>query len=405
MDSRRPGWPVGRIATVALLPVVGALAFFAWQRMLYANAVLAALMALWAVAVIAVAVRREIEPVTIDPLLDQRAAEAERQQRRLLAYLDLSPAPLMLLEEGYRLRAVNRAARRLFASQDVVADPDPALIRAIADTAPGASASLRADFGTGPEGYALATADIVAAGEASRIAALVGIEAELRAVEARALRNLLNVLSHEIMNGLTPIASLSQSAAELIDSDADSDRAEARIAIQTVARRAEGLRGFGEAYRRLARLPDPVMQRIDIRVILDDLARLFRNRWPRIELAIDQADIHGEAYADSDQLHPALWALLQNAAEACLDGHQPCVTIRMLRTNRAIEITVGDNGTGIADDVRERIFQPFFTTKPDGSGVGLALARMIALAHLGDVVLLPGGETGSRFQFSFAAAD
>ncbi|GGO95980.1 sensor histidine kinase [Stakelama pacifica] len=404
MDSRRARIPYGRILLVGLLPVMGALAVLGWQRSLYANAMLAALLAFWAICLLAVSVRREVEPLPTDPEPGRRTADAERQQKRLLAYLDLSPAPLMLLE-GYRLRAVNRAARRLLATQDVVADPDPALVRAIAGTAPGLSVSLRLDFGAGAEGYALATADIVTAGEVNRIAALVGIEAEMRAAEARALRNLLNILSHEIMNGLTPIASLSQSAAELIENGGEEDRAEAQAAIRTVARRAEGLREFGEAYRRLARLPDPAMRVVDMAALIADLARLFRHRWPDIALTVETGTVPRAVEGDADQLHAALWALLQNAAEACGDQVQPEVMLRAEGAERMMMLTIGDNGAGVAPAMRDSIFQPFFTTKAEGSGVGLALARMIALAHLGDVTLLTDDLPGTRFRFAFAAGD
>ncbi|GAA4775651.1 hypothetical protein GCM10023219_23920 [Stakelama sediminis] len=397
MDFRRAGWPLGRIVMIALLPVLGGVVALAWWHAFYANAVLAALIALWAIGSIAMSMRRDREPIYVDMRTDQRAMDAERQQRRLSAYLNLSPAPLILLEEGYRLRAVNRAARRLFSVQDIIPDPDPALIRAIAGTAPGAAASLRIDFGGGVEGYAIATADIAGDGAISRIAALVGIEAELRAAEARALRDLLNILSHEIMNGLTPIASLGRSAVELIESGAPADIVEARNAIETVARRAEGLRGFGEAYRRLARLPEPVMRSVVLDSLIADLTTLFRNRWPQIELAVRDDGAPNRVAADAEQLHIALWALLQNAAEACADRSSPRVVIEVRQVDRMLQIQVSDNGPGVFDDAQARIFQPFFTTKDDGSGVGLALVRMIALGHLGDVALIAKDGPGATF--------
>lgn len=193
------------------------------------------------------------------------------------------------------------------------ARPQPDADRfAVRATTPARSATVRIDAGDGERAFAVVTADLDGAAAPVRVAALIDIDADLRAAEAATLQELVTVLGHEVTNTLTPIASLSGSAAAMLAESAP-DLAAVRTAIDTVSRRALALQRFGEAYRDLARLPAPVRQRVDLVALAADLARLFRTRWPGVGLHVTAAptlDVSG----DPDQLAQAIWALLQNAA-------------------------------------------------------------------------------------------
>ena len=379
----------GRPRTVRLwlipsivLFLLGGAALFAAEHGLWANLVLALLFALWLCAAIAIRARRDAQ-VPPPPALPAHLAEQAREQRRLTAYLNLSPAPLVTLDGDGRLFAVNRAARRLFGCEDRIPDPPPGLAEAIAAAAPGRSASVRLDRDGEDRSFALATADLAAGGIGQRIAALVDIDAELRAAEASALRDLLQVLSHEIMNALTPIASLGRTAAEMLGDRADPALEPARDAVETVARRAEGLQRFTTAYRDFARLPPPRLARIPLRPLIDDLARMAVARWPGLRLTVDADRAPPFVRADPDQLHAALWAIVQNAAEAT--GEKGTVRLSATAVPEGVALAVTDDGVGIPPDHHDMIFRPFFTTRPAGSGVGLALVRQIAHGHYGTV--------------------
>ena len=368
--------------------LAGAAAAVAITRGLYATATLSVLVACWAAALIQQALRRRVPPATaISPV----SASDGDGLRRMTQYLDLSPAPLVSLDTAHRLRAVNRAARRLLGAADLVAAPPPSLVAAIDATPPGRSATVRVATDGGDHMFALVTTDVegaqVAGARAVRVAALVDIDADLKAAEAATLRDLVQVLSHEITNTLTPIASLSATAAAML-TEPDADLPAAARAVATVARRAGALQRFGEAYRELARLPAPIVARVDAAALLDDLARLFTTRWPDVALRIDRPDIAIEA--DADQLSQALWALLQNAAEVART-----VTVSIERDAPGVTIRIADDGPGIAAADSDAIFRPFFTTKATGSGVGLALARQVFRGHGGDLLLLSdnGGAT------------
>lgn len=365
----------------ALLVLAGAAAAAAWTQGLYASALLAALVATW-IAVLAILAATPTPVPAPAPAAPAPAGEIER--RRLTAYLDLSPAPLVALDEAGRLRAINRAARRLFASDALVPDPPARLMDALTGTAPGRTATVRLQDGA--RNFALATGDLTLDGTRTRIGALIDIDAELKAAEATTLRELIQVLSHEIVGALTPIASLAQSAADMLG-DPEPALADIRDAVETVARRAAGLHRFGESYRALARLPDPTLSRIAVASFAGDLARLFATRWPAIPLGVDASGAPSHMGGDPDQLSAAIWALLQNAAEAVADSAEPRVDLSIEAIEDGVAITIADNGPGVPADDADAVFRPFFTTKPAGTGVGLALARQIFRGHGGDLSL------------------
>jgi signal transduction histidine kinase len=161
------------------------------------------------------------------------------------------------------------------------------------------------------------------AGAMTRLAALLDIEPELRAAEAGALRELLQVLSHEIMNALTPVASLASTAVELMGDQTPASTALAREAVATLGRRAEGLTRFVEAYRTLARLPPPRLAPTAIAALVDETARLFRSRWSAQGVELETSLLSpGDLLVklDPDLMIHALMNILSNAAEAALAG-------------------------------------------------------------------------------------
>ncbi|MET0373806.1 MAG: HAMP domain-containing sensor histidine kinase, partial [Rhizorhabdus sp.] len=184
-----------------------------------------------------------------------------------------------------------------------------------------------------------------------------------------------------LLNGLSPIVSLADSA---ITAAAAGHPSLPNI-LATLARRIEGLEGFTRGYRDLARLPAPVRAPVSLAELGDDLARLFAARFgPGVTLTCAIPDA-AMADVDRDQLTQAVWALLQNGAEAA--GDHGSVTLSITSAPKALTILVGDSGPGVTPDARTRIFRPFHSSKPTGSGIGLTLARRIARAHGGDVKL------------------
>ncbi|KQM61910.1 histidine kinase [Sphingomonas sp. Leaf16] len=286
--------------------------------------------------------------------------------------LDASPTPLVLVN-GTTARTMNRAARRLFATDDRILPPPVPLFDRDATRLRHAGRTWRADR--------------VEVGDRS-VVALIDVESEERTAEARASAEMIQVLGHEMLNGLVPIVSLAECGIAAAEAR-DEDSALLTEILTTLARHAEGLRRFTEAYRELARLPPPLRLTVSIEEMIDDIARLFVSRWPDVGLSIDVAsDLCAEI--DRDQLNQAIWALLQNAVEAIQQGGVASgrVDIRATVDDDVLTFEVRDNGPGIPPDRVHVIFRPFYTSKSSGSGIGLSLARQVVQAHGGMLALV-----------------
>ena len=323
---------------------------------------------------------------------DGLARHIDRQ--RLLALLDMTPAPLVLREGAGRFVAVNRAARDLFGTSDVIADP-AALAGAFERPPSDRQVVL------GENVYGLALSDIEESGVARRLGVLTNISAERRAAEASAMRDLFQVVNHELMNSLTPITSLAETAAELLAHPAQGDRERARTATARLAERARQLLHFAESTRSLARLPPPEPAPIDPLRWAEGVVAMVRAQWDdRVEIALDCAGAPRLASLDAEQMTQALLNLLSNACQAVAGKADAKVLVTVSRDGERCLVAVEDNGPGVPADLRDHIFLPFFTTKENGSGIGLPLARQIVSGHGAELRLDRSPALGgARFSF------
>jgi signal transduction histidine kinase len=283
--------------------------------------------------------------------------------------LDAAPTPMIAIEAG-KARALNRAARRLFATDDRVLPVPTALTE-------GAMSHFR------HEGRSWRIDRVQLAAESGAVITLIDIEQEERAAEARATAEMIQVLGHELLNGLAPIVSLADSGLAAIDKSLP-DLLLLREIFGTLTRQAEGLQRFVEAYRTLARLPPPQLRLIPVEKLVADLVRLFAGRWPQVAISVDVGE--GISWPmDRDQISQALWALIQNAAEAASAdrGADAEIKIAVFARDQSLAFEVRDNGNGIIPGHEPLVFRAFHTTKPEGTGIGLSLARQIAHAHGG----------------------
>jgi C4-dicarboxylate-specific signal transduction histidine kinase len=388
----------------ALVFGCGAMAILAWRAALPANALLLALVATSAAFWVARRTAEASAGSAREPEPPVENLERERARRTLQAFLDQAPTPLVTWRPGEPANAVNRAARRLFRTDDVITGLASDLVTAALQGPPDTRQTVRLTSDGVARTYAVSIAEVVDAGGSLRLAALTDIEAEIQAAEAAALRELLQVLSHEIMNSLTPLTSLAQSAAEALADGRPEDLPVARTSVAVIARRAEGLHRFVEAYRRLARLPEPSPSRISLSDLLGEAAQLFETRWGprgvRLEVSAPRPDI--VIRLDPDLTAQALINLLANAAEAALAGARAPPTVRLSAQSagQGATITVEDSGDGVAEAQAADVFRPFFTTKPEGTGIGLSLARQAIVSQGGQLVLERSAE-GARFVAAF----
>ncbi|WP_395396552.1 ATP-binding protein [Novosphingobium sp. BL-8A] len=370
------------------LVACGIVASEAWHQGLWGTVTGAALIAVWIVFLHGWSLIREAGPAAAVPPI----APVEVATHRLL--LDAAPTPMLSIEGERDARALNRAARRLFATDDRILPMPPALADRDMSHFRHEGRSWRIDR-------------VLLATENRTVVTLIDIEQEERAAEARATAELIQVLGHELLNGLAPIASLAESGIAAIDTPVPGaivDRALLREILGTLTRHAEGLQRFVEGYRALARLPEPCTRPVSIAQLVEDLTRLFAGRWPQVALTVDVADVPAWPM-DRDQINQALWALIQNGAEAATAdrGGDARIEIAVNRIDAGLALDVRDNGNGISLGSEAAIFRPFHTTKAHGTGIGLSLARQIAHAHGGTLSIQHAEPTTFRLLLPGAA--
>lgn len=327
---------------------------------------------------------------------------AELGRRRLQMLLDQAPSPLLLQTDDDQLIAVNRAARQLFG----VAYALPLAVRRnlLGDGdlfAPGRQIVWEGRT------FAVQHNELIEDNRTSQLAVLTDISADVRAAEATALRDLLRVLNHELMNALTPVASMSKSALDLLHDDTPEARLLAVKALERVVARTEGLHDFINAYRALTRLPPPSVETVRLSEWLDVLHESFTAQWTEKGVAllwdVPAEDMH--IRMDEDQMWLCAGNLLNNGAQAALEKGDARVRLRVTASDAAVTLLIEDSGPGIPTEHSRQVFMPFFTTKATGTGVGLSLARQIVQGHGSELSLLPvsPGDPdalgGARFSF------
>ena len=307
------------------------------------------------------------------------AMEATALLRTVMADIDVA---VFAFDDDERLRLVNRAGERLLGHVAERLLGRSAEQVGLADCLVGESPrTMDVTFPGGAGRWEVRRGSFRQNGRPHTLLVLADVTKALREEELQAWRRLVRVLSHEINNSLAPIKSIAGSLQTLLDrpvraGDVDND---IRRGLSVIGGRSEALIRFMSAYARLARLPAPQRVPLDVGTWVRRVAALETRLPVRVEAGPPTV-----IRADGDQLDQLLINLLRNAVDASLEtGGGVC--IRWTRQNGTIAILVEDEGPGLPSSAN--LFVPFFTTKPQGSGIGLVLSRQIAEAHGGSLSL------------------
>lgn len=341
-------------------------------------------------------------------------SEREEQARYLQTLVAHVPVALISADERGGVQLLNMAARRLFgtalAEKAQFARHGEAFAVGMESIRPGSTAILRMERPTGTLQLKVAVAELALGGVRHRLISLQNIESEMSAQEMVAWQTVIRVMAHEVMNSLTPVSSLAATAHDLVTGvikqlPAEDPRAvaltDAAEALETVTRRSQGLLHFVQNHRRLTKHLVTQIELAPVQRLFARLQRLLANdlaaRDILLTTSVEPETL--EIAADTELLDQALINLVRNAIEALRDAPAGRIALSAHRDpDGRVAIVVADNGPGIASDQREKIFVPFFTTKRQGSGVGLTLVRQIATAHGATVDVsntLGGGATVS----------
>lgn len=318
------------------------------------------------------------------------AARLQDEQRDLQESLQLLSKTLAALdgavfafEQDRRLRLVNPAGERLLGQDAQHLLGRDAAELGLAELFDLPSGSIHAaSFAGHPGRWQITHAVLRSRSQAGQLLLVQPMERALREEEAQAFRRLLRVLSHEINNSMAPIASMADTLQRLLpevggDFDAELD-GDLRQGLELIGQRSAALQRFIGGYARLAKLPPPRLQTVALAALCERVRQLLGDARIVVEGGEDL-----QLRADADQLEQVLINLLRNALEA--GGDNP-VSLRWKRVganSSAIEIVDGGHGLPASGN----LFVPFFTTKPGGAGIGLALSRQIVEAQQGSLEL------------------
>lgn len=248
--------------------------------------------------------------------------------------------------------------------------------------------------------------------QSMRLISMQNIESELSEQEMEAWQKLIRVLTHEIMNSVTPIASLASTIDGIIKKStapggsqiASEDQQDIRDAATTIEKRSHGLLRFVAAYRSLARIPKPNFALISANELLGRVRQLMTEQVESqgVSLRVVESSQNIEFMADPELIEQVLINLILNSLHALTDTTQPSIELRSGLDNRGRAlIAVSDNGPGIDADLMDKIFTPFFTTRKDGSGIGLSIARQVMRLHKGSINVKSAPEVETCFTLRF----
>ena len=247
-----------------------------------------------------------------------------------------------------------------------------------------------------------------------KLVALQNIQEELQTKEIEAWQNLTRVLRHEIMNSITPIASLTSTLKDILNEDVQPQNGhfvmeeesveDLNEGLATIENRSHGLIGFVDAYRSYTSIPRPQFTLVPVKQLLADIEKLMKVEIQKSNVQY-VCEVHPETLqitADEEQIEQVLINLVKNALESLQDEESPILKVMASQDMHSnVHIRIMDNGPGIIPEALDKIFIPFYTTKKTGSGIGLSLSRQIMQLHNGSLSVESEPHVQTEFTLKF----
>ncbi len=248
-------------------------------------------------------------------------------------------------------------------------------------------------------------------GKVYKLIAFQNINAAIDETESKAWQKLLRVMTHEIMNSVAPISSLAETLKNLLSQTKENVSPynqnifeDIVLGMDTIKRRSEGLLKFAQTFRNLNQITHLNLRKFYVRDLFENMLRLMmpslQQKSIETEIILKDPDLQIEA--DIELLEQVCINLLLNAIEAVKESADPrIILVAAINNNKHPYIKIADNGSGIAPDVIDKIFIPFFSTKKSGGGIGLSLCKQIMMLHKGNINVQSSTETGTAFTLIF----
>ncbi len=277
---------------------------------------------------------------------------------------------------------------------DALQQMDLGLFEAIRDIGPGERELIKININNQLLQLSLRSTEFKLQAQQYKLISLQNIKNELEVQELDAWQKLIRILTHEIMNSVAPIVSLTSTMNDMIGEGGEALSADevrdVKTALEAIQKRGQGLMRFTETYRNLTRIPPPKFQLLDAKMLVQRVYTLlkpvFQENNIQTELLLPKGNVFCQA--DVELIEQVLINLLKNAIDALKGQADAAISIGTHKApdGKAV-IRVTDNGPGIPAEVQEQVFVPFYTTKEEGSGIGLSLSRQIMRMHKGQIEL------------------
>lgn len=277
----------------------------------------------------------------------------------------------------------------------------PSVYDAILSLRPGDKKILKIGINNNDQQLSLQIHLIKLANIEYRLLTIHDIKYELETEEILAWQKIIRILTHEIMNSIAPIASISATMNDILNSGetiSDKTYETMRQKIAIIHKRSENLMDFAESYRKLRKLPVPVLQQIDLRILIEQITTLLQVKSSEIEWKFLLLSSPLLVYADAKLLEQAFINIIQNAIHAVKNCIQKQIIITLISSKDEAIITIRDTGMGMTQEVKEKVFIPFYTTKTSGSGIGMSIVKQIIVLHKGKIQVISEEEKGTEIR-------
>lgn len=329
---------------------------------------------------------------------------------------------IVSFDSNGKIHLLNDALKRMFQQPHLhlrnitdLARINPELLKTIQNIQAGDRKLMKINLGNDLLQLSIQATEFMLKGKYFKLISAQDIKGELEEKELEAWQKLIRVLTHEIMNSVVPITSLSDTLHLILENQKRSLQStqhtinektlnDVSLGLDAIRNRSKGLLDFTETYKNLTRIPSPKFAEISALALVKRIQTLLRPRFEeaKIPLLVDVPEDDIFFLADVQLVEQVLINLIKNAIEAVQEQAQPHITLTVLQSSEGKTlINVKDNGVGISPEVLDKIFVPFFTTKEQGSGIGLSLSRQIMLMHKGSLLCSSTPGEGTLFIMSF----
>jgi len=333
--------------------------------------------------------------------MNTRRLEKEKADRILIHVINSADPGMFCFNSQGEVLFVNESARALISDyelihMDEIRESNEKLWQALNEIKPGTPRVVRLD--RNDQLLSIRLKEVRIFDEYYRLFSLQNIQEELHKNETDSWQKIIRVLTHEIMNAVAPMLSLSKSLQKRIKTESVKDAEKVLDGLRMIESTGQGLIEFIEEYRRLSLLPMPKKKSLRVKDAMEGILLLFDEeaKEKNIRLSLEIQAPETKILADPHQIEMILLNLLRNSMEAFSDTQQKkAISIRVQERQKRVHILVEDNGTGIPEELMDQVFVPFFSTKEEGSGIGLSLVRQVMNNHEGSIHLesVPGEGT------------